>query len=119
MVPLAIPCAWLMVAAGAWQIATADDRRKIWTRTNADERGRWVEICNLQSTICNLQSAATLVLLLDLQIETVATRINHYWNWLDGGAYYGIPTANFVAWWLVGLAMALVMTTVLGRQGDK
>jgi len=25
-IPLAIPCAWLMVAAGAWQIATTDDR---------------------------------------------------------------------------------------------
>ena len=27
VVPLAIPCAWLMVAAGAWQLATTDDRR--------------------------------------------------------------------------------------------
>jgi uncharacterized membrane protein len=60
--------------------------------------------------------AATLVLLLDLQIETVATKINQYWVWLDGGPYYGVPTANFVAWWLVGLAMALVVATMLGRQ---
>ena len=62
--------------------------------------------------------AATLVLLLDLQIETVATKINQYWIWLDGGPYYGVPTANFVAWWLTGLAMALVVAMVLGRPGD-
>jgi putative membrane protein len=102
-VPLAIPCAWLMVAAGAWQIATTDSR-------------------GLPTVVGRRPSvgvAATLVLLLDLQIETVATKINQYWIWRDGGPYYGVPTANFVAWWLIGLAMALGVTAVLGRQGDR
>jgi putative membrane protein len=63
--------------------------------------------------------AATLVLLLDLQIETVATRINQYWIWREGGPYYGVPTANFVAWWLIGLAMALIMAMLLPRAGDE
>src|SRR6266540_4068281 len=63
--------------------------------------------------------AATLVLLLDLQIETVATKINRYWIWQDGGPYYGVPTANFVAWWLIGLAMALVVATVLPESGGR
>jgi len=62
--------------------------------------------------------AATLVLLLDLQIEPVATRINQYWIWLDGGPYYGVPTANFVAWWLTGLVMAVVVAVALGGRGD-
>jgi putative membrane protein len=35
IVPLAIPCAWLMVATGAWQIASADEGR-----TTKDERRR-------------------------------------------------------------------------------
>jgi uncharacterized membrane protein len=61
--------------------------------------------------------AATLVLLLDLQIETITTKINQYWIWRDGGPYYGVPTANFVAWWLIGLAMTLVVATVLPRAG--
>jgi putative membrane protein len=63
--------------------------------------------------------AATLVLLLDLQIETVATKINRYWIWQDGGPYYGVPTANFVAWWLIGLAMTVMVATVLGRRGER
>ena len=65
-----------------------------------------------------LALAATLVLLLDLQIETVATKINRYWSWRDGGPYYGVPTANFVAWWLIGLVMALVVATILSRGWD-
>jgi uncharacterized membrane protein len=95
IVPLAIPCAWLMVAIGAWQIAQANVQT--FKRSNVQ----------------TLVLAATLVLLLDLQIETVTTRINQYWIWLDSGAYYGVPTANFVAWWLVGLAMAFVVKKVL------
>ena len=101
-IPLAIPCAWLMVAAGAWQLATTDHRLlpTVFGR-------RWSVVV-----------AATLLLLLDLQIETVATKINRYWIWHDGGPYYGVPTANFVAWWLTGLAMAVAVATVLPRAED-
>ena len=63
---------------------------------------------------------ATLVLLLDLQIETVATLVNPYWIWIDHGPYYGVPTANFVAWWVVGLFMAFVLTKFGGSwKGAK
>jgi bisanhydrobacterioruberin hydratase len=125
IVPLAIPCAWLMVATGAWQLATTDlsiplragDRRRILRRGS----GRATDDRRQQSVVSGRSSvvvAATLVLLLDLQIETVATKINQYWIWLDGGPYYGVPTANFVAWWLTGLAMAVVVARVLGGLGD-
>ncbi len=124
-VPLAIACAWLMVAIGAWQLATTDDRPFAATvpeldegqgrRRTADDRrfsamvgGRWSVVV-----------AATLVLLLDLQIETVATKINAYWIWRDHGPYYGVPTANFVAWWLVGLAMALVVAKLVPVNEDQ
>jgi uncharacterized membrane protein len=107
VVPLAIASAWLMVAVGAWQLTTNDQRRM----TN-DERsnarlviGRW-----------SLVKAASLILLLDLQIETIATRINRYWVWIDGGLYYGVPIANFVAWWLVGLGMVFMIDRVLPRN---
>ena len=109
-VPLAIPCAWLMVAAGAWQLATTDHRPP-----TTDHRLLPTVVSGRSSVVV----AATLVLLLDLQIETVATKINQYWIWRDSGPYYGVPTANFVAWWLTGLAMAVVVAALLGRQGDK
>lgn len=96
-VPLAICCAWVMAAPSSYEIA----------RLIAP--ARWEQSVTPALT-------ATLVLLLDLQIETVAAYINNYWIWLDRGPYYGVPTANFVAWWLVGLVMALVMTQLVGSQ---
>jgi putative membrane protein len=124
-VPLAIPCAWLMVAAGAWQLTrnfrTTKDEGQ---RTNANATVLRPSFFVLRPIDQNrldgrLALAATLVLLLDLQIETVATKINQYWIWQDGGLYYGVPVANFVAWWLTGLAMAVIVAAVLGRQGDR
>ena len=104
VVPLPITFAWVMVAVGAWQLATNAQRPKI-----KDQDRRPASVVRPSSLVL----AATLVLLLDLQIETVATEINHYWVWLDAGPYYGVPTANFVAWWLVGLGMALVVGRML------
>lgn len=123
-VPLAIPCAWLMVAVGAWQLSRGFRRPQAAGRTmnasTADLHPAACVVCLLDQHKSNgrLALAATLVLLLDLQIETVATKINRYWSWRDGGPYYGVPTANFVAWWLIGLVMALVVATILSRGWD-
>jgi uncharacterized membrane protein len=93
VVPLAIVCAWLMVALGAWQLAAS--------------------VLKIKRPDLQALGVATLVLLLDLQIETVATRVNFYWIWRAGGPYYGVPLANFCAWWLVGFGMALVLRRLL------
>jgi putative membrane protein len=89
-VPLAICFAWLMVVPCAWEAA----RRLV-----PPGRGRWPA----------LLVSASLVLLLDLQIETVAAHINGYWRWFDGGPYHGVPTQNFAAWWAVGLALSALL----------
>lgn len=31
-----------------------------------------------------------------------------YWRWIDTGPYYGVPTANFVAWAVTGLVMGAI-----------
>jgi putative membrane protein len=97
-VPLPIIGAWLMAALGAWQLAQV---------------ARWPGGERFQPAMLLL--AATLVLVLDLQIETVATQMNRFWVWRDSGPYYGIPVANFVAWWAVGLLMASTLEWTLGR----
>jgi putative membrane protein len=140
-VPLAIPCAWLMVAVGAWQIA--DCRLQIvdlfllgYRSQVAGSRSQVADLQPVTLSSCHrvivsschhvpqhatrkMFLAATLVLLLDLQIEPVATAINRYWVWLDGGAYYGVPAANFVAWWAVGLVMAVTVKWVLGWADQR
>ncbi|MEM8532169.1 MAG: carotenoid biosynthesis protein [Chloroflexota bacterium] len=87
--PIAICCAWLFVVAASYEVAKS---------LTPNPLSRYP-----------LVIAATLVLLLDLQIETVAVYVNNYWTWFDAGPYYNVPTANFVAWWLVGLSMAGVL----------
>lgn len=93
-VPVAICAAWMMVVASAYEIANQLGFKR-YGRNGM------------------LLVTATLVLILDLQIEPVAALINGYWHWHDSGPYYGVPTANFVAWWLVGLAMAWLLTLLL------
>jgi bisanhydrobacterioruberin hydratase len=110
VVPLAIAFAWVMVAVGAWQLATNDQRQRA-----KDQDALPALVVRPSSLVV----AATLVLLLDLQIETVATKINRYWVWLDAGPYYGVPTANFVAWWLVGLGMAIVVAAILSTANRR
>jgi bisanhydrobacterioruberin hydratase len=95
VVPIAITCAWLMVALGSWQLAN------------------WLAHCIAQQPqsrpALRLFVTASLVVLLDLQIETIATMVNNYWIWVDSGPYYGVPTQNFIMWWFVGLAMAWIL----------
>jgi putative membrane protein len=97
VVPLAICCAWIMAAVAAFEIAGRLVRQPF---------ARWL-------------MAATLVLVLDLQIETVATRINRYWEWQSDGLFYGVPLSNFAGWWLTGLLMAAIMAQFERRAGAR
>ena len=117
-VPLAISCAWLMVAVGAWQIADCRLQIVDFGRHNKEHRTQNTEQMP-RYAIRKMLLAATLVLLLDMQIEPVATAINRYWAWLDGGAYYGVPALNFAAWWVVGLVMMVALGQVLGGENRE
>jgi putative membrane protein len=101
VVPAPITLAWLMAAFGSWQLASAALGARRY------QRGGWA--------LPALTGA--LVVALDLQIETVATLVNPYWEWLDAGPYYGVPLANFAAWFAVGALMALIVELALGDGG--
>lgn len=98
LVPVAITLAWLTLTLGAWQLARL-------TLTHDGRHAAPYQIALL---------AATLTVVVDLQIETVASHINGYWIWIDGGFYEGIPPQNFVAWWCTGLLMSLTLERMLG-----
>jgi putative membrane protein len=97
-VPLAIVCAWLLVVVGALGVAG-------WLLPPGAGRS------------ARVAAGAALVLGLDLQIETVAAHIQRFWTWTDGGPYYGVPTANFVAWLVAGLALC-GLTLALTERAD-
>jgi uncharacterized membrane protein len=89
-----------MAGFGSWQLA----------RLTLGERGGRIGLATL---------TGVLIVVLDLQIETVATLINNYWFWIDGGLYYGVPPQNFAGWWVVGFLIALIVATILPRNGEN
>ena len=89
-VPLAVMFAWLLIVFGVYG----------WLR-----RGK----CEL--TIWDTLLGALLATLLDLEIEPVATHLEHYWEWQAPGRinYYGVPLANFAAWFVVAFVLLVAM----------
>ena len=96
VVPLPIPFAWLLVIPAAIGAA------------------RWL-LPARTSRIWLALLAPLLALALDLLLEPVAAYIMDYWHWLDSGPYYGVPTANFIAWGVTALVLTL-LTLVLGGK---
>ena len=52
-------------------------------------------------TVVLLPLAASFVMTAwDLSMDPVWADIDHAWVWRDGGSYYGVPTSNFLGWFL-------------------
>jgi uncharacterized membrane protein len=79
-VPLVLICAWIVVAAYAWQTVS---RRFASVAMRAAVGGAWM-------------------MALDLLIDPVATNAMSYWRWLGPGSYYGVPLSNFAGWFVAG-----------------
>lgn len=79
-VPIAIPFAWVLVVPSALLLADrllGAEGQKLWAR---------------------LGLVALFTVGLDLTLEPVIVYANRYWEWHDGGWYYGVPLSNFLGW---------------------
>jgi putative membrane protein len=92
-VPLPIPFAWLVAVPGAIAIAHLFGVR------------RWMRV----------PVAALLAVVLDITIEPFAAHVAGYWQWLDGGVYYGVPLGNFLAWGATAFVLAAITLAVCTR----
>jgi uncharacterized membrane protein len=95
-VPLAVMFAWLLIVFGGYAWAHSETR---------------------DLTMRTALLGAFLATLLDMAIEPVAAHVVHYWEWSPPGpiGYYGVPFANFAAWFLV----AFVLLLLAGRYFRK
>ncbi len=95
-VPMAVLFAWVLIVFGVYGCVHVEKRR---------------------IGVLNALLGATLATLLDLEIEPVAAHIEHYWEWLAPGRinYYGVPLANFAAWFFVAFVLLLLVDNVLFR----
>lgn len=93
-VPLAVMFAWVLIIFGAHG---------------------WVRLRKRTSGLVAALLGATLATMLDLEIEPVATHLEHYWQWLAPGrvSYYGVPLANFAAWFIVAFVLLLLVDAAL------
>jgi putative membrane protein len=100
VVPLAIPCAWLLIVGAA--VGTSEHVLELTGRS---------PLGDVRVSTTKVLTAASLALLLDVTIEPFAVNINHYWIWSDSGhsTYYGIPTSNFAAWWVTSVILVVVL----------
>jgi putative membrane protein len=92
-VPAPITCAWLMIALGT--LATA-----AWI---VQRERRWAII----------PVAALLATGLDACLEPTAYHVKAYWLWETSGRYYGIPTINFLGWFVASAAIVALAASAL------
>jgi putative membrane protein len=104
--PLAIGFAWLLIVVAGFFTTT-----RAWPGNVTEARSR---VLPVQALV-----AAILAVGLDLLLEPVAYHIKGYWIWLDGnGGYYGVPWANFAAWFAAALVLNLMLGALL-PQPDR
>jgi len=97
-VPLPVMFAWVLIVFGAYALVK---------RSTAARRGIGIGTALLGAVLAVMQ---------DLAIEPVAAHVVFYWQWLAAGRvnYYGIPLANFVAWFVVTFMLLLLVDMVFG-----
>ncbi len=95
-VPMAVMFAWVLIVFGAYG----------WIRAEKRPIG-----------VIGALLGAVFATLLDLEIEPVAAHLEHYWEWLAPGYinYYGVPLANFAAWFVVAFVLLLLVDRILFR----
>ncbi|NLH98418.1 MAG: carotenoid biosynthesis protein [Chthonomonadales bacterium] len=80
-VPLAMAAAWGVFAAYAVALAS----RLVGGRALAPGAALWL-------------------VAVDLVVDPPASSLLGFWVWREGGAYFGVPLANFAGWFVVGVA---------------
>jgi uncharacterized membrane protein len=98
-VPLAVMFAWLMVISGSYG---------------------WLYRPTRRLSLSFVLVGAALAMLLDLEIEPVASHLEHYWQWLTptGLSCYGVPLTNFAAWFAVAALLLWLTDRLIHSRGD-
>ena len=107
-VPLAVLFAWVLIIFGVYGWLTGN-------QTGGQHNG-W-QGSNQHIGLRGAVIGALLATLLDMEIEPVATHLERYWLWLGPGYinYYGVPVANFVAWFFVACVLLLLVDRIVVR----
>jgi uncharacterized membrane protein len=62
--------------------------------------------------------ASFLMVAWDLTFDPVASTINGFWIWEQGGAYFGVPFGNFLGWFLTVFIFFMLFAVYLSRRAQ-
>ena len=96
-VPIVMSAAW-MILVGYVKVMLA---RASWPA--------WIEVL----------AASLWMTAIDLVIDPVAAGPLRYWSWVNVGAYYGIPTSNFVGWFVVSAVIFTILRLASAGWADN
>lgn len=108
-VPFAVMFAWVLIVFGGYGSCQGVKRPLFMRREIA-----------VGTALLKALLAALLAVLLDLAIEPVAAHVVLYWGWAAPGSfsYYGVPLANFVAWFVIAFVLLILVDVIVqGTNG--
>ncbi|MDP9243517.1 MAG: carotenoid biosynthesis protein, partial [Chloroflexota bacterium] len=102
-VPLLIGPAYLGMGYLSWTLA-----RLLLGRTRGALTGA--------SLIAVPTVASFLMVAWDLTFDPVASTINGFWTWEQGGSYFGVPFSNFLGWFMTVFIFFTLFAVYLSRR---
>ena len=101
ILPISIPLAWWIVVMPLFLLAAC--------RLKQAGAAAWLFIS---------MSVASSAVWIDLLLEPVAWQIRGYWIWEEGGPYFGVPSQNFLGWFMTAFLISLGLTWIF-RKSDS
>lgn len=98
ILPVTIPLAWWVVVLPLFHLAASRLRR--------GGAAAWLFIS---------VAVASSAVWIDLLLEPVAWLVRGYWIWESGGPYYGVPSQNFLGWFMTAFLITLGLCAIFGK----
>ncbi|KTE91108.1 hypothetical protein AT727_05780 [Desulfitobacterium hafniense] len=61
-------------------------------------------------------TAMFIMVMWDLVIDPYMSTVSHHWEWLDGGAYFGVPLSNYLGWFLCVFSMYFLFAIYISKK---
>lgn len=106
-VPWTLGFAWIGVVAGGVLLSSSSHRSSV-DRPSTSNQGMYLLIRACKVGIW--------VIILDLVLDPVA-HARGFWHWAETDGFYGVPWSNFVAWFIVGGLLSMVLPRLILTLG--
>ena len=75
--------------------------------------GRWDSSLQGSDIILQPLLSSFVMVMWDLTMDPMSATIGKYWDWHEGGAYFGVPFGNFMGWFLCVFTFYFIFSLIL------